>query len=138
MVRVMQLGRVFDAQAQLFTAMIDHQANLGAFINQLNIRLSEVNAQFETIVHQSELWQKQAGALAEFSAQIAELRNQLTQLDLRVRQASQQQTESQTISKPNCNRSPCSFRKLLPDSKNPLTNSRKIVFGTRNWISRFG
>jgi SAM-dependent methyltransferase len=94
MVRVLQLGRVFEAQAQLYSAMIDHQANLGAYINQLNVRLSEMSSQFETIVHQTELLQKQIGSLAEFSVQIAELRDQLTRLDMRVGQASQHQIES--------------------------------------------
>jgi SAM-dependent methyltransferase len=95
MVRVMQLGRIFDAQAQLYTAMIDHQANLGAYIDRLNVRLAEMNTQYETIVHQNELLQTQNGSLAEFGAQIAELRNQLGHLDMRIGQATQHQTESQ-------------------------------------------
>ena len=90
-VRVMQLGRVFDAQAQLYAAMITHQDTLNTRIQQLTSHLATLETHMGGISSKTDMLHQQTQHLAAFTTQLGDLSLKLERLDVTAQAASQQQ-----------------------------------------------
>lgn len=95
MVRIMQLGRIFEAQAQLYGAMINHQDHLGTHLGQLSAQLAALESQVGGISGQTGTLQAQAQQLAELNARLGDLNLVLARLDTQTHATTQQLSEHQ-------------------------------------------